>query len=163
MYESFDNRVAVVTGGARGLGAAIGRLLASRGAQVHLLDNDERNLKEAAAAIGPAVHYHVLDVTDEEQILATRDKIVVTSRKVDILINNAGIYPFESIDQITNASWDRVFDINAKSTFFITRAFLGTLKANRYGRVVRIPIYSGRVFRREAGHRSDLKPATIPK
>jgi 3-oxoacyl-[acyl-carrier protein] reductase len=134
--ERFDNQVAVVTGAAQGLGAAISRLLASRGAFVHLLDFDRDRLQATASQLDAGAAAHLVDVTREAEILSARDAILARSGRVDILINNAGIYPFETTADITEASWDRVFDTNLKSVFFTTRAFMGAMAERRYGRVV---------------------------
>ncbi|HWA41650.1 MAG TPA: SDR family oxidoreductase [Hypericibacter adhaerens] len=135
-FERFDNQVAVVTGAAQGLGAAISQLFVSRGAFVHLLDLDRERLQATTAKLGPQARAHVADVTREADILATRDAILAQSGRCDILVNNAGIYPFEGTMEITEASWDRMFDTNLKSVFFTTRAFMGAMAAQNYGRVV---------------------------
>jgi 3-oxoacyl-[acyl-carrier protein] reductase len=135
-FERFDNQVAVVTGAAQGLGAAISQLLVLRGAFVHLLDIDRDRLQATAAKLGPRARAHVTDVTREADILAARDAILAESGRSDILINNAGIYPFETTAEITEASWDRVFDTNLKSVFFTTRAFMNAMAAQQYGRIV---------------------------
>jgi 3-oxoacyl-[acyl-carrier protein] reductase len=135
-FERFDDQIAVVTGAAQGLGAAISRLFVSRGAFVHLLDFDREKLQTTASQLGACATAHFADVTREAEILAARDAILAQSGRVDILVNNAGIYPFEATADITEASWDRVFDTNLKSVFFTTRAFMPAMAERRYGRVI---------------------------
>jgi 3-oxoacyl-[acyl-carrier protein] reductase len=136
-YERFDKQVAVITGAAQGLGAAIARFLSERGAAVHLLDMNGAKLSETALKIGAGATSHVLDVTNEAELAKVRDKVLVGSGgKIDILINNAGIYPFENTQAITSESWDRVFNVNTKSTFLASRVFMEPMKTQNAGRIV---------------------------
>src|SRR5262245_61035542 len=123
-HERFDSQVAVVTGAAQGLGASIARLLAARGAFVHLLDMDREKLDQVAGEVAPMARGHLTDLTRESEILQARERILADSRSIQVLINNAGIYPFEGIKDITEASWDRMFNTNVRSVFFVTRAFM---------------------------------------
>lgn len=134
----FAGQVALVTGGAQGLGLAIATLLFERGASLCLLDIDEPRLQESAAALGDSdrVLPLVTDVTDEAAILAARAAIMARFGRVDVLVNNTGTYPPGNVRDITVAEWDRVFDINAKSMFLTTRSFMDIMAAQRYGRIV---------------------------
>ena len=134
----FNGQVAAVTGAAAGIGNAIARLLAASGARVCVLDIDGGAAEAAAAHLGGDAVAIQADVTDEPSVIAARDKIVETCGRVDILVNNAGIYPHDSLDDMTVASWDRVFDVNAKSVFLATRAFGEPMRKAGYGRIVSI-------------------------
>jgi len=131
-------QVAVVTGGAAGIGNAIARVLASHGARICLLDIDAKAVEAAARAMADQTMALTCDVTDEASVLSARDRVLEDCGRVDILINNAGIYPHETIDQMTVRSWDRVFDVNAKSVFLCTRAFGEPMRRAGYGRIVSI-------------------------
>jgi 3-oxoacyl-[acyl-carrier protein] reductase len=133
-----NGQVAAVTGAAAGIGNAIARLLADHGARVCLIDIDGAAAEAAAQAMGGDALAVTADVTDEASVTAARDRVLETCGRVDILINNAGIYPQETFDDMTVASWDRVFDINAKSVFLCTRAFGRPMRKAGYGRVVSI-------------------------
>ena len=131
-------QVAAVTGAAAGIGNAIARVLAGHGARICLIDIDAKAVDAAAKAMGGDALAVIADVTDEASVLAARDKVIETCGRVDILVNNAGIYPHENFDQMTVESWDRVFDVNAKSVFLATRAFGEPMRKAGYGRIVSI-------------------------
>ena len=133
----FEGRVAVVTGGASGIGFAISKLLTERGAKVSIWDLDGKAAAAAAGRLLGASHAAV-DVTDESAILAARDRLLADLGRCDILVNNAGIYPHATLREITVEAWDRMFDVDAKSVFLVTRAFMDPMIAQRYGRVVTI-------------------------
>ena len=140
----FAGQVAVVTGGARGLGLATATLLAERGASVCLLDIDAARLAAAPAAIGTGtVRGFETDVTDEAAVLAARDGVLAAFGKVDVLINNAGAYPTTTLRALSMAQWDRVLDVNLKSMFLVTRAFMDPMIRARYGRIVSIASIAG--------------------
>ncbi|MBS34476.1 MAG: oxidoreductase [Thiotrichales bacterium] len=138
--NDFDDQLAVVTGAAQGLGLAITMLLLERGARVAMLDLDEARLRDSAQALdaGDRVMWHCVDVTDEAAVIAAKDRIEQTSGVADLLVNNAGIYPHATLDEISVADWDHVFDVNVKSAFLMTRAFTDAMKPRGYGRVVNI-------------------------
>lgn len=133
-----DGQVAAVTGAAAGIGNAIAGLFAAHGARACLLDIDGGAAEAAAERLGGDAVAVQADVTDEASVIAARDRIVETCGRVDILVNNAGIYPHDSLDDMTVASWDRVFDVNAKSVFLATRAFGDPMRKAGYGRIVSI-------------------------
>lgn len=135
----FAGQAAVVTGAAQGIGLAVGRLLAERGAAVFLLDRDGAALSRAVAALS---HLSVtgleVDVTDEAAILRARDAISAKQGAASVLVNNAGWFPSTTIREITIDDWNKVFDVNAKSVLLVTRAFMDGMVARRHGRVVNI-------------------------
>jgi 3-oxoacyl-[acyl-carrier protein] reductase len=133
-----DGQVAVVTGAAAGIGNAVARVLQAHGARACLLDIDGAAAETAAKAMGGDTLAVACDVTDEASVLAARDKVMAACGRIDILVNNAGIYPHENFDQMTVESWDRVFDVNAKSVFLCTRAFAAPMRKAGYGRIVSI-------------------------
>ena len=135
--QEFEGRRAAVTGAAQGLGAAVCRLLVEQGATVHGGDIDEAPLAATAGRLGRAFTGHRLDVTDETSILAWRDA-VLTDGPVDILVNCAGIYPFEGTREITVAGWDRMFAVNCRGSFLVTRAFMDAVSESDQGRIVMI-------------------------
>ena len=138
--SEFAGQVAVVTGGAQGLGFAISKLLSERGATVCMLDVDDARLQRAVADLGGDERAQglLVDVTDESAIQAAYEKIVARHSQVHVLVNNAGIYPHATIEEISVADWDHVFDVNAKSMFLTSRIFMGNMVAHRYGRMVSI-------------------------
>jgi NAD(P)-dependent dehydrogenase (short-subunit alcohol dehydrogenase family) len=122
---ALDGKVAVVTGGARGIGGAVASALAQAGAVVALLARDPAALAEAHAALtarGCKVMQVSADVSDNRSIEAAFDQVLRAQSKIDILINNAGVeQPCASLD-VTEALWDRILDTNLKGAFFCAQA-----------------------------------------
>ena len=138
--NEFTDQVAVVTGAAQGIGFAIAKLLFDRGAKVCLLDVDADKVAASAGLLSneDRAAGFTCDVTDETALSRTRDEIISRYSKVDVLVNNAGIYPHASFREISVADWDRVFDVNTKSMFLTTRTFCDGMAEQGYGRIVSI-------------------------
>ena len=119
-----EGKVALISGGARGMGATEARLFASEGARVVLGDileeQSQRVLADIAESGGEAV-FVKLDVTSESAWQQAVDKAVQSFGKLDILVNNAGIFDRSTVQTQTIESWDRVMSINAKGVFLGTR------------------------------------------
>ncbi len=120
---SLRGRVAVVTGGAVGIGAAIARRLGEAGADIVIGDIHETNTaagEVANAGTGRVVGTY-LDVGDEASIRAAADLAVATFGSLDIWVNNAGIYPSTPVLELTTEEWDRVIDVNLRGSFIGAR------------------------------------------
>jgi len=137
-------RTALVTGAARGIGRAIGLRLARLGARVALGDLDEAALGEAARLIrekgGQAVSC-TFDVSDATAVRAVFARL----GWVEIVVNNAGICPLTSPDDIGEAEWDRVLAVNLKGAFLCTQAALPGLRAAGWGRVINVASAAGQM------------------
>jgi len=135
------DKVAIVTGSGRGLGAAIAKKLASHGAIVALIDVHEDDLavrtKEINSSAGTA-EYYVCDVSDWETVKNTVDSIVEKHGRIDILINNAGITRDNLIMRLKPEDWDLVLDVNLKGAFLFTKAVSRPMMKNKYGKIVNI-------------------------
>lgn len=129
-----SGQIAIVTGGANGIGQGIVESLASAGAKVIVTDVDVEKGEELAKKIDG--EFLKLDVTDKENAQAVVDEVVKRHGKIDILASNTGIYPDVRIEDMTEEDWDKVFDINLKGMFFIVKPVLKVMKENNYGRVV---------------------------
>jgi NAD(P)-dependent dehydrogenase (short-subunit alcohol dehydrogenase family) len=118
---SLAGRAAVVTGGAQGLGKAIARRLAEAGASVVIGDIQEEAAAAAAAEISQAYQVEVqairLDVTDTRTITAAADLALQAFGRLDIWVNNAGLYPNIPALEMTDESWDKVMDVNLRGVF----------------------------------------------
>ncbi len=127
-----DNKVAVVTGGAKGLGQAIAEMFASEGAKVIAADMGELTYS-AKNVFG----YH-LNVTDVKAVQAFYDDVVAKFGKVDILVNNAGITRDAMTRKMTDDQWNQVIDVNLKGVFNMTRLFGPLMETNGYGSIINI-------------------------
>lgn len=134
-------RVAVVTGGASGIGLAIGRHLAGRGHRVALLDLDGDAGRRAAAdacATGARVIAAQADVTDRRAVDDALDQVRKEFGPVEIMVTSAGFDVFESFAEITIESWNRTLAINLTGTFHCLQAAVSDMLAARWGRMVTI-------------------------
>ena len=127
-----DHKVAVVTGGAKGLGQAIAELFAKEGAIVIAADMGELTY-QAKNVFG----YH-LNVTDVDGVQKFFDEIVKTYGKIDILINNAGITRDAMTRKMTDDQWNQVIDVNLKGVFNMTRLIGPLMETNGYGSIINI-------------------------
>ncbi|AKC80641.1 short-chain dehydrogenase [Xanthomonas arboricola] len=121
---SLKGRTAVVTGGASGIGYAISKRLAEAGANVVVGDLDEAAATKAANELAVFGGQHLgarLDVGDHASVTALADMAVSKTGRLNIWVNNAGIYPSQTVLEITDAQWDQMFDINVRGTFLGAR------------------------------------------
>lgn len=139
MAAGFEERVAIVTGGARGIGKGIVRALARTGARVLLTDLDrataaatERELREA----GHDVAFVPSDTSRPDDARAMAAAAIARWGRIDILCPNAAIYPATAIEDISEAEWDSVCAVNLKGPFLAIQACLPEMKRRRYGRIV---------------------------
>jgi NAD(P)-dependent dehydrogenase (short-subunit alcohol dehydrogenase family) len=134
----FANKVAVITGAARGIGRACAERFLGEGAKVVLGDIDAEHLKETAAAIGAPdnVLAVVTDVGKKEQVVALIDAAVKKFGRIDIMVNNAGIAPVQDFLEISEADYDRVLAVNLKGTFMGTQAAGRRMIAQGHGGVI---------------------------
>lgn len=160
----FENRTAVVTGAAQGLGLAIATLLGQRGAKVWIVDLDDARTGDAAGQLiarGLEAVPYAADVTDEASLHGLRDELIARDGRIDVLINNAGMYPHEGVRDVTVESWDKVFDVNVKSVFLTTRTFMDPMIDAGYGRVVSIASNDAYVSKVTMPHYAAAKAGVI--
>ena len=148
MIVNLENKVAVVTGAAQGLGKAIASRLAAAGASVVLADikNDsgEANAQQIRDA-GHSAHYVHCDVADGESVDALVEQAVEQFGGVDILVNNAGVAVYKLMEDYTEAEWDHVMDVNLKSTYFLMRRIKPIMIERGGGSVVLIASAHARI------------------
>lgn len=148
-HALFDlsGRVALVTGGSKGLGKAMARGFAEAGANVVISSRHEPELKSAAAEIAEGtqakVVYFVADMTRRGDVRKLADSALAAMGKVDILVNNAGSNTPQAIDQITDEDWDRIVELNLSSCMALTRALAPQMKERRWGRIIHISSIMG--------------------
>ena len=136
LIEMFDlaGEVALVTGGAKGIGKGIAKALKKARAKVLIGDIDKKKGKQVAEEVGGEFYY--LDVTDKDKIEYIVQSIREKYGKISILCSNVGIFPQVSIENMTEKDWDKVQNINLKGTFFVAQAALKYMKKQSYGRVI---------------------------
>ena len=136
---TLEQKVAVVTGGGQGLGRAITLALVRAGAGVVVADMNLATAESVAAEVtqvgGEALAVQV-DVADEASVNALRDRALSRWDHVDILINNAGLYPRSLVVDMSEEDWDRVLDVNVGGQFLCSRAFVPAMKGQGSGRII---------------------------
>jgi gluconate 5-dehydrogenase len=143
-----SGRVALVTGGSKGLGEAMARGFAMAGADIAISSRHEDELKSAEAAIravnprSRVVHF-VADMTRREDVARLAGSTVESLGKIDILVNNAGSNNPQAVDQIRDADWDYLLELNLTSCMALTRAVVPGMKERRWGRIIHISSIMG--------------------
>ncbi len=141
-----ENKVAFVSGGARGMGAAEARLFAREGAKVvigDVLDDEGRQTEAAINEFGGECLYVALDVTSEKSWASAVAETVNRFGKLDILVNNAGVVSRVPLEDLDVDEWDRVMDINSKGVFLGTKAAIPEMRRSGGGSIVNISSISG--------------------
>jgi NAD(P)-dependent dehydrogenase (short-subunit alcohol dehydrogenase family) len=158
-------RVALVTGGNKGLGKAMARGLAECGADVLITSRHELELKaaldEILAGTGRNGAYFVADMAQRADVKKLAHYALEKMGKVDILINNAGMNAPQAIDAITDETWDRVVEVNLNSVMALTREIVPQMKERRWGRVVHISSVLGQTSKEKRNAYSATKSALI--
>lgn len=132
-------RVALITGAGRGIGRAIAEVFAGAGAAVFITARTEAELRDCARAIenaGGKVAWHCADLGVAGSCDALVEHVVDTFGGLDVLVHNAGIFPMQPIEAMTDADWNQVMDVNLGSAFRLTRASIPRLRARGGGRLL---------------------------
>ena len=143
-----EGKVALISGGARGIGAAVARRFASEGASVVIGDvllEDGQLLADEIQQSGGEIAFTPLDVTSESAWCEAVALAIARYGKLDILVNNAGIIKRDRIEDETPEVWDRTMEVNAKSVFLGTKAVLTEMKRHGNGSIVNLSSTAGLV------------------
>ena len=166
MANSGEARVALVTGASRGIGRAIALGLAQAGFDVVV--NDIAGQREALDAVAAEIARSgrrgwalVADVSDRASVQAMAEAAIAAAGHIDALVNNAGILIPNRVEDLREAEWDAVMDVNAKGTFLVTQALLPHMRARRYGRIVNIASIGGKHGAPAQAHYSASKAAVM--
>ena len=140
-------RVALVTGAAKGIGRATAEALAQAGADVALLDVDEaaaeRTVQEIHARTGRRTLAVSADITVKAQVEDAVADVLRTFGRIDMLVNNAGVWGYGLLSDVTEDEWDRIFSVNLKGVLFGTQAVAPTMKGQGSGKIVNIASAAG--------------------
>ena len=137
MAGRLEGRVSIVIGGAQGIGAAIVRRFAAEGASVVIGDrNTEVGLSLAASLASQRVIFSEADVSSETSLQTLVEGALARFGRIDILVQNAGIYPSVPLSDMAVSTWDRVHDTNLRGTFLAMKACLPAMRTQAYGRMV---------------------------
>lgn len=136
MFQSLAGRVAIVTGGSKGIGRGLSTRFAEVGMNVLVVGRSKADADAAAAAIGPNAVGFAADVSEAAGCEAMVAFALEKWGRIDLLAANAGIFPAAKLDVMTEDDFDRVIDVNLKGTFLAIRAVLPAMKAARTGRIV---------------------------
>ena len=145
--RQLDGRVAVVTGGGAGIGAAIASLFARHGALVEIAEIDPERAEATAAAItadGGVVRSHVVDVRRPADVDALASAVLDHHGRIDALVNNVGDYrPLVRFQDSSAESWQAMYEINLLHVFAVTRAFMGSMMTAGRGSIVNVHSVEG--------------------
>ena len=160
-----SGRVALITGGNKGLGKAMARGFAEAGADIVIASRHGDELKTALDEIlsgtGRKGEYVVADVANRDDVTKLARTALEKMGRVDILVNNAGMNAPQAIDEITDETWDRVLQVNLSSVMGLTRELVPQMKARKWGRVVHISSIMGLLSKEKRNVYSATKAALI--
>jgi len=138
----FNNKKLAITGGGSGIGKATARLFAKQGAEVHIVDINEEGIRETAAEIsatGGKAFGHVCDITKQEKVKEVFNAI----KKIDVLVNSAGISHIGKADTTNEEDFDKVFTVNVKGVYNCLHVVLPLMKAERKGVILNLASVAG--------------------
>jgi 2-keto-3-deoxy-L-fuconate dehydrogenase len=141
-----DGKAALVTGAASGIGEAIAHALAAAGATVYVADRDTANGERVAGAIRGAANnatFISLDVTREEDCARAAETVAAKHRSLDVLVNNAGIGHVGTVATTRGDDMDRLYNVNVRGVFNVTKAFIGQMIARKAGVIVNMASIGG--------------------
>jgi 3-oxoacyl-[acyl-carrier protein] reductase len=160
-----EGRVAVVTGAASGIGAGIAVAFAREGADVAVLDLVEeeraRPVLDRVEELGRSAVFVRADVSDEASVRSAAGQVLDQFGRVDVLVNNAGIFTESLLEDMPVADWDRVVGVNLRGTFLCTQAFLGQMLERGDGRIINIASQLGQIGGSAVAHYCASKAGVI--
>ncbi|MFQ3369472.1 MAG: 3-oxoacyl-[acyl-carrier protein] reductase, partial [Flavobacteriaceae bacterium] len=133
-----DGQVVIVTGGARGIGEGICKVFCNEGATVAIWDVIDEGIKtaESIKKTGGKIFFQKVDVTNQESVNGAVEEIITDYKRIDVLINNAGIIRDKSFLKMTRDHWDQVVNVNINSLYVTCQAVLPHMKEAGYGRII---------------------------
>lgn len=149
------NKVALITGGANGLGLDAARAYVGHGVKIALLDRDTASLaaaqKELLASGGDVIAV-ACDVTKEAQVAAAAERVLAEFGRIDILLNNAGILRGGTVESITEKTWDLLMEVNVKSMYLVSKYVVPQMKIQSFGRIINLSSFNAMIADKTDGH-----------
>lgn len=139
MAKRMEDKVVIITGGAKGIGKGISNVFAKEGGKILIVVRSEETAKKAVEEIkekGGEASYFIGDVSKENDMNKMAETCIERYGKIDVLCHNAGIFPEKRLEDMTIEDWDLVNNINLRGTFLTVKACLPYMKKQRYGRIV---------------------------
>ena len=159
------DRVAVVTGGASGIGGAIAVAFAREGAEVALVDQaasaEAVGVMAAIRVHGREALFSQTDVSSADEVESMAREVITKFGRVDILVNCAGIFTERRVEDMSVDDWDQVLNVNLRGTFLCTRVFINQMLDRGWGRVINIASQLGQIGGIDAAHYSASKAGVI--
>jgi NAD(P)-dependent dehydrogenase (short-subunit alcohol dehydrogenase family) len=145
----FNNKIALITAAANGIGRATAEIMAREGATVICIDNHPERLESALKALGPSAHGRLCDALDQHQVDAVVHGVVKEFGRIDILVNAVGgstiiSKPSASVEEHSLDDWQRVIKFNLDGTFLFTHAAVPVMKRQKSGKIVNLASIAGR-------------------
>jgi 3-oxoacyl-[acyl-carrier protein] reductase len=160
-----DGKISLITGAASGIGAAIAAAFAREGSDVCVVDvshpEKAQNVLRNVEQHGRRAIFIQADVSDEKQVCAMAERALKQFGRVDVLVNNAGIFTQSLLENLPVADWDRVVGVNLRGTFLCTRFLLPQMLERRSGRIINIASQLGQIGGVEVVHYSASKGGVI--
>ena len=161
---NLQGRVAIITGGARGIGYATAERMVKSGAKVVLWDIDEAACKKAVSGLGGSSHasFDLVELTSEAAVAQATSAVIARHGQIDILVNNAGITGGNGpLWELEPDVWRRVIEVNLVAPYLTCRAIVPEMKKNNYGRIINIASIAGKDGNPNASHYSASKAGLI--
>ena len=159
-----EGKIAVITGAGTGIGKGIARAFAREGAKLVIASRNAKNLEATAdelRPLGASVTVVPADVTDEGQVTALFERTMREFGRVDIVVNNSGVFDGGPIDELTLEAWQRVLDVNLTGVFLCTREAMKIMKRQRGGRIINIGSISAQMPRMDSAPYSTSKHGLV--
>jgi NAD(P)-dependent dehydrogenase (short-subunit alcohol dehydrogenase family) len=145
-----DEKIAIITGAGSGIGKAIARAFAKEGARLVIASRDRRKLERTADELRPggaAVQVVATDVTDEDQVVALFDRTMEEFGRLDILVNNSGVFDGGPMEEMSLETWQKVIGVNLTGAFLCSREAMKIMKRQKGGRIINIGSISAQMAR----------------
>ncbi|TWP31217.1 3-ketoacyl-ACP reductase [Apibacter muscae] len=141
--EKLQGKKALITGGSRGLGKAVALALSKEGVQVAITGRNESSLQETVKEIGNHATYSVFDISNQQDVKNSLEKLQVDFGPIDILINNAGISAFGGFLEMTEKEWLDIIHTNLLGVYYVSKAILPSMVERKCGDIINVSSTAG--------------------